>query len=62
MILGDMPDLVGEDAGQLRLIIKVGEQAAVDVDKSAGHRKGIDIGRVEQGEGKGRAGDIGFLQ
>ena len=61
MILSDMSDLVGEDTGQLCLIVEIGEQPAVNINKAAGHRKGVDVGGVQQGEGKGGIGDIGFL-
>ena len=60
MILSDMSDLMSEYPGELCFIIEIGEQPAVNVNKPAGHSKGVDIGRVQQGEGKRGTGDIGF--
>ena len=43
----DVPNLVTEDADELRLIICSVNQAAVDVDEATGQRERIDLGSVD---------------
>ena len=44
--LGDVRHLVGQDARQLSLVAHGLDQPAVDVDVSAGQRKGVDFGGI----------------
>ena len=46
----DVADLVRQDAGQLRLVVGQGQQAAGHVDIAAGQGEGVDDGRIEDGE------------
>ena len=49
-------DLVGDHAGELRLVIGERHQAARDMDVTAGQSEGVDCGAVEDDEGEGRLG------
>ncbi len=50
---GDVGDFVGHDAGEFRLFIGAKNQAAVDVEKSARKREGVDFVGVNDLDGEG---------
>ena len=39
-------------------VLQVGKQATVDIDVATGEGKGVDVGAVDDGEGKFRAGFV----
>jgi hypothetical protein len=59
MTCGDMPRLMAQDEGELRLVVHEREELASDVDVTAGHGEGVLDCRIEQGEmiGCARVGD-----
>ena len=59
VLLGDVDDLVREDAGELRLVLDQPEQALGDVDEAAGRRKRVDTFGVEHDELPGEAAAAG---
>jgi hypothetical protein len=58
---GDVPDLVAEHAGELRLGVHVGEDAAGDVDVAPRDGEGIHHRRVEDAEMPGERRQMGDL-
>ena len=50
VLLGDVDDLVREDAGELGFVLHQPEQALRDVDEAAGRREGVDAFGVEHHE------------
>lgn len=59
---GDVADFVPEHAGELRLRVEVGEDAARDVDVAAGHRERVDDRIVEHGEVPVEVGQLADLR
>jgi len=53
-----MADLVGQDAGQFRLIVQISEQAPVDVDKTTGGCESVDVGAIEYRESEWELGPV----
>ena len=47
---GDVADLVAQDAGQLRLVVEIRQDAARDVDVAAWQRKRVHGGGIDDGE------------
>ncbi len=54
----DVPDLVPEHDGQLRLVLEVGHQPTGDVDVTARQRERVGDGRVEHPERERRVADL----
>jgi hypothetical protein len=51
---GDVTDFVSEHAGELRLVVKEGKNAARQVDVAPGQRERIHRGCVDDGEVPGK--------
>src|SRR6185436_11055277 len=59
---GDVPDLMAEDTGQLRLVVQEGEDSARYIDVAAGKRERVDGRDVRDGEMPGQARTFGRLR
>ena len=48
---GDVPHLVPDDRGELVLVVAQLDERRVDVDRAAGEREGVHLGRIDDVEG-----------
>ena len=55
---GNVADLVAQYAGELRLVVEVGHDAAREVDESAGDGEGVHHVAIDEAEGPGQVGAV----
>ena len=61
MTRGDVPDLVTQDADQLRLALEIRQDAPGDIDEPTGHGEGVDDRLVDDREMPGEPWTLGCL-